>query len=271
MTLGDFATQVKSPAQTTTTGTVYVPKVTLNTPAVSAADYLVMGSFHYQNPPGINEDLQARIVEDAGPVIFETGRLQEVDSFFVHMAYYWSVRRTLAAGAHTYGVEFRRQGGAVAAVGIEEVYLHFFQLDASYQETISDAIVNTNSTAYVLKSGIAAGALPAGTYRMGFACEYRCPNAGAKLGLRWRERRDPAGANVITNLLGDNAGGGTELFVNNGGYGLAADDPWQCASWITACRELTADTYTYELHFRTSNAANNVEIQKARFFLWQTP
>lgn len=278
MALGDFHTYAESLARLQTSSNTYQNKLQLVTPVVPAGDYLVTFSFLFQTDVGELNELQARIVEDiagAATVVYETGELREAnpgnaagdsqDCVIV------SLRRTLAAGAHTFDLQFRRTG-SVNLVTIEAVRMTFFQLDASYQEASSDGYASTISTSYVLKASLAAGALAAGTYNIRFSVEYNCqdPLNTNNVGLRFRERRDPAGANVITNLLGADAGNGAELELNNGGYGFGSTAPRLAAGWAEVCRELTADTYTYELHYRSiGGLLDDVGVALARINLWR--
>lgn len=280
MALGDFRTSAESLGRSQTSSTTYQPKLQLTTPNVAAGDYLVTVSFLLQTSAVQSNQLQARIIEDiAGPAttVYTTGNLREANPGNAvgdsQEALYVAFARTLAAGVHTYDLEFRRQGGLLADdVTIEEARIEFFQLDATYQNAASDGYSQTFSTTYQLKANLNTGAVPAGTYRIGFSCEYNCedPDNGNNMGLRFRERKDPAGANTITNLLGADAGNGAELELNNGGYGVGSTQERQCAAWEQPCRDLDADTYEYELHFRAvGGLADDVGIALARINFWR--
>lgn len=278
MALGDFNTLAEALARSQTSSNTYQNKLQLTTPNVPAGDYLVTFSFLFQTDVGETNELQARIVEDiAGPatVVYETGELREANPGNAagdsQDAVIVSIRRTLAAGVHTFDLQFRRTG-TIDLVTIEAVRMTFFQMDATYQEASSDGYASTNSTTYQLKAQLAAGAVPAGTYCIRFSCEYNCedPVNSNNEGLRFRERQDPAGANVITNLLGGNAGTGAELELNNGGYGFGSTAPRLAAGWAEICRELEADSYTYELHYRAVGGAfDDVGIALARINFWR--
>jgi hypothetical protein len=278
MALGDFRTSAADLTRSQTSSTTYQAKLQLTTPNVSAADYLIVASFLYQTDVGESNELQAELVEDiAGPAtqIYETGELREANPGNAvgdsQDAVYIAVRRTLAAGVHTFDLNFRR-AGSVDLVTIEEVRLEFFQLDASYQTASADGFTSTNSTTYQLKASLNTGAVPAGDYRVGFSVEYNNngPGNGDNMGLRWRERKDPAGVNTITNLLGGNSGAGDELELNQGGWGDGAADPRGCAAWEEPCRELEADTYQYELHFRAVGGLfDDVGVALARLHFWR--
>ncbi len=284
MSLGDNAQNTSSLGRTLTDLTTYQAKLSLVTPVVPIGDYLIMATFQFQNPLGQNEDIQILLTEDAITPFYETGRLMESDAgngvADSQASYMVAVKRSFpfAAAAHTYDLEFRRQGGVAGNdVVILETRLIFFELDATFQEVQADAVQQTFSATYQLAAQLfpPPGALLGdGTFRVGFSMEYRNENKTNKMGVRFRERQDPDSSNVITNLLGDDAGNADELFVNNDGLGDAVDDPWQSLSWWTACRFLQGDhRYTYELHFRETGgpAFTDVDIQKVRVMLWEVP
>lgn len=267
--LGQFPTDAESIGSSSTTSGTYVNKVTLNTPSVPAGDYLIHASCHYQVPTG-PEDFQLELEEDSATQIYETGRLHEIASFNVVCMVRAAVQRTLTAGTHQYDMNFRRVDGSNAVV-IQAARLHFFRLDGTYQQAISSGVSSAGSTAYQLKVSLNTGAIPAGFYRLGMTTEYRnevAPPSGG-CALRFRMRKDPAGADTITNLLGTDSGGGQELFINNGGLGIAATDPWMYASWWRPCLYLEADTYQFELHWREETGGNEVELQKSRIHFYK--
>lgn len=275
MALGDFRTSAESLGRSQTSSNTYQPKLQLVTPNVAAGDYLVTVSFLYQTDSGGSNELQVELVEDSTTQVYESGELREANpgnsAGDSQEACFFAVARTLAAGVHTFDLDFRRTG-SVDLVTIEEVRIQFFQLDASYQAAAVDGYSSTTSTSYVLKVSLNTGAVPAGTYRVGFHVEYNNedPGNGDNMGLRFRERRDPAGADTITNLLGANSGAGAELELNGGGFGVGASDPRQCAAWEEACRELEADTYQYELHYRAVGGfADDVGVALARLHFWR--
>ena len=75
----------------------------------------------------------------------------------------------------------------------------------------------------------------------------------------------------MTNLLGADSGNALELEVNNGGFGVGSSDPHQAVTWWTACRELAADSYEYELDFRAVGGLfDDVEVSLARINFWRT-
>lgn len=278
--LGTARTRITSLPLVSTTSLAYVNKATLTTPVVPAGDYVIFLTFLYQNHFSENEDFQLEIVEDAAGAdlqIYETGRLLEAnpgtDPGDSQDAYAICIRRTLAAGVHTYDVNFRVVGGTGDPVALSSVRMEFFGVDANYQEAASDGESQTSSTSYQNKLTLSTGAIPAGTYRIGFSMEYRCqdPTNGNNMGCRWREVRDPAGAAVVTNLLGADSGNALELEVNNGGFGVGSSDPHQAVTWWTACRELAADSYEYELDFRAVGGLfDDVEVSLARINFWRT-
>lgn len=271
MSLGDFATSAESLGSTSTSGTTYVPKVTLTTPNVNAGDYIIMGNFFWENPPSTNEDVQVEVEEDGTTQVFETGFLHEWPAISVEPSYRFILRRTLAAGSHTYALNFRRQNGAAIDVVLETSTLQFFRADSTVQQALSDGLSTTTTAAsYSLKVSLNTGAIPAGTYRVGFHSEYRnevnFPTGACY--VRFRMRQDPAGVDTITNLMGDDIGG-NELPVNNGGQGVAAGDPFESVCWFRSCLVLTADTYQFELHWRAETAGNQVDLQNSRIWFWR--
>lgn len=278
MALGDFHTYAESLARSQTSSNTYQFKLQLTTPNVTAGDYLVTFSLLFQTDVGETNEVQCRLVEDiagAATVIYETGELREANPGNAagdsQDAVIVSTRTTLAAGVHTFDLEFRRTG-SINLVTVEEVRMTFFALDATYQEANAAGYSSTNSTTYQLKVALNTGAIPAGTYAIRFSVEYNCedPDNGNNMGLRFRERQDPAGVNTITNLLGGNSGTATELEVNNGGYGFAVFDPYLYAGWAEVCRELEADTYQYELHYRAvGGLADDVSTALARINFWR--
>lgn len=278
MTLGDSRTFSTSLAKATTNSPDYINKATLVTPALPAEadNYLIIATWAYQNAHA-DPDFQLE-VEEGGVQFYETGRLHTFESLGVGDAdpaetYAIAFQRFLGGGVHNIDFNFRAVSGDGDLVAIEQLRMEFFALDVTFKEAISDAVSSTFSTSYQLKAAMAGLILAAGTYRIGFSCEYRCEDDvnNNNLGLRFRERKDPAGADVITNLLGADSGDPLELELNNGGDSVASAAPWQCATWWTACRELEADTYDFELAFRAVGGLfDEVEVQKARLLLWRT-
>ncbi|MDH5644464.1 MAG: hypothetical protein OEZ01_00565 [Candidatus Heimdallarchaeota archaeon] len=275
MALGDNTQHVESLGRSQTSLNVYQTKVTLTTPVLPAGDYLVCVSALYQTDSAETNEIQFRVLEDGATTAYESGVLREAnpgnaagdsqDTFYVSMV------RTLGAGSHTFALEYRRTG-TVDLVTVEEARIEFFEMDGTYLGSASDAYAFTTSTTYINKVLLNTGAIAAGTYHIGFSVEYACqdPNNTNNMGLRFRERRDPVGVDVITNLLGDDAGLGKELQINNGGYGYLSTDPRQVAAWEQPCRVLTADTYQYELDYRAVGGAfDEVAVALARINLWR--
>lgn len=272
MSLGDFATSAESLASASSSSTSYVTKATLNTPVVVAGDYFVMGTITFQCPSSGNEDVQLDVLQDGVTEIYASGVLQEwASSTDNGMSYQFALKVTLTAAAHTFELRYRRQNGGVTAVAVLDAAMQFFKLDASYQETVADAVTTYNLNPYGVAASLAAGALPAGIYHVGVCCEYRCevPTPTGACYVWFRRRRDPAGADVITSMLGDSKDAPLELPLNNGGMGVAATDPWLDLAWSVACLRLEADTYTFELLRRCEIAGNQVDLQKIRIFLWK--
>ncbi len=278
MALGDNRQSDESLGRTQTDSNTYQPKMQMTTANLPAGDYLLTFSFQFQTDSGETNEFQMRMVEDiAGPatVVYESGELREAnpgnaagdsqDTCIV------AIKRTLAAGVHTFDLEFRRTG-TVDLVTIEEARMTFFELDGTYQEASTDAHSNTTSTSYQLKVSLNTGAIPAGTYIVRFSCEYNNedPTNGNNMGLRFRQRKDPAGVDTITNLLGADSGNPAELELNGFGAGENAGDPKLCAGWEVPCMVLDADTYQYELHFRAVGGAfDGVGIALARLTFWR--
>jgi len=282
MALGDNAVRSESLGRSFTTSAAYQHKLDLATPAAApGTDFFLMASWAWQVDTGGTE-FQAEIQQGLGPAaIYETGVLREsnegvsLDDSLCGYAIGVKGNLPLGSPGELFHLNFRRQSGTSDnSVAIREARLQYFELDATFQEAISDAASQTNSTTYQLKVNLNTGAIPAGDYRIGFAMEYKCqdPTDDNNIAVRFRERRDPAGANVITNLLGDDSGApDNELEMNNGGFGVGASDPLQQCGWWVACRTLVADTYEYEVHFRAVGGAfDDVEVQKARLIFWRT-
>ena len=278
MALGDFKQTAESLGRSQTNSGTYATKLQLATPAVDAGTYLIAASFLYQTDLATLNNIQVRLVQDIGGVpvvLYETSYLRSADpgsgvGDAVEAATFEVVTTFAGAAApHTFDLQYHVVGFP-GFVTIEQVRLQFFKLDGTYVAAATDAHSFTNSTTYQLKTTLTQ-ALAAGKYRLGMQCEYNNINPTARGGLRYRMRRDPAGANVITNLLGGNAGSASELMLNQGGYGGLPLDPHGYATYSVACLTLDANTYTFELHYRAVDGAfNDMGISLARLNLWRT-
>lgn len=268
MTLGEDFTVAEDLTTSTTSSTLYVSKLVLNTPNVVAGDYFVFASMNYQDDPSLlRSDFQARIVEDATTEIANTDLQLESDpgigdSFSSAMSTMF-LRRTLAAGTHSFDLQFRRQAGfLIEAVAIKNVRMMFFNVDgAAYSEASSLARSTTTSTSFQLKVSLNAGALAAGRYLIGFRINYQNQLVTNDCAIRFREVATAGGTTVLL-----------EEAFNNTGFGNTIFDPYQTVAWYTPCRDLAADTYSYELHFRNTVANGfGVTVNEARIVLWKLP
>jgi hypothetical protein len=265
MTLGDHFTFATELPFFETTSSSYISRKTMTTPTVTAGDYFVFASMSYQNQFTPN-DFQVRLMEGAVEIM-NSNRLREGEPTLGAISSGGMTtlfgRRTLAAGAHTYDIQFRRQGGvATDKVAIENLRLAFFGVSgAGYQQAESLGASTNSTTTYQIKVALSAGALSAGKYHVGFIINYQNETNTNHCKVRFRRVAMVGGTTILF-----------EEFFNNSGYGIVAGTPFQSLAWYFPCMELTADTYTFELHFRDSNIDTKaVVVEKARIVLWKLP
>lgn len=271
MAFGDFAQFSQSLAKFDTSSAVWVtkPAATFTTPALTAGDYAVgySSTWSVMLNPANQHAMQIRMLQDAVTPLMTANVFQEIDIGNIapdsQVGAYDMQLVTLGAGVHTFEVQCQRVGGLPAqTVSLQNTTLWLYKLDRvsmSFDESRTLAQFNTISTAYQLVESLGPLTLQAGTYRILAGADYNDDtNAPGDLAIRVRERKDPAGANIITNLYGDNAAGADEAFFHLAGLGVFG--VYNRFAWVTTCRDLLADDYTYEMHLRSRIAFANVEL-----------
>lgn len=276
MAFGDEAESLNV-ARTVTDSTTYVTAGTLTTSNLSGGDYFVHYTLSYQTSDSAG-DVQVRLLVDGATEFLPTERLQEYDPGIdpdtnSHDGTMNFGEIALAAGVHTFELQLRRVGGSGGDdVVIDNAHIAFFKLDPgvlSYNEarnTTRQVIFTTTYQLY-LSSGVLS--LPAGRYRIMCRSDSQQLQGSSNMFYRFRQRRDPAGANTITLLFGANSGDATEVGYNLSA-GASSTSPYYSNGWVQSCVDLEADDYEYEIHWR-EDFGDDVALDNAAIVVMQLP